>query len=418
MLALSGGAIGNSRWLAIKESHHQSACLFIGTVGQPGTGKSIPLAFLGRPFEKMERQFYREFEIALALWEEDDPKTRGPKPKPRRCIVDDLNIESLVRLLSENPRGVIRLMDELSGFITAMDQYKDAGKGNERQKYLEIFNQKTVTVDRIKLEGIPLRAYRPFCPIAGGIQPDVVQMMRNQAQQGKKVLQDGLTDRFLFAFPEMIPAQGERWREISLAALESWDAVVNELFRLEMARKDGDEFPQLVYLTNDGKVAWEQETTRHAAEINAPDFLEWLRGPWQKFVGYSARLALIVQMLRYVTGEASGENVDGESVRKAWQLIDYFKAHTLKLLTMMGGDPRVADARKVLAWIASHPEQKNFSRSDVYVDLRRSFASPEALEAPLKLLAEHRYIQRIPDAQPSGAGRRPTPKYQVNPLGA
>ncbi len=36
MLGLAGGAVGNSRTLAITSSHHQSACLFTSSVGEPG----------------------------------------------------------------------------------------------------------------------------------------------------------------------------------------------------------------------------------------------------------------------------------------------------------------------------------------------------------------------------------------------
>src|SRR5262249_40108540 len=40
LLAIAGGAIGNSRRLAITQPHHQSACLFAVIVGDPGSSKS------------------------------------------------------------------------------------------------------------------------------------------------------------------------------------------------------------------------------------------------------------------------------------------------------------------------------------------------------------------------------------------
>jgi hypothetical protein len=178
-----------------------------------------------------------------------------------------------------------------------------------------------------------------------------------------------------------------------------------------------DPYPRRVPLTGEGKAAWTRLTQQHADELNTPDFPDWLRGPWAKLMpGYGGRLALVLQLCRWCAGDASPDAVDERSVGGAGELIAYFKAHARKVYGCMGADPRVREAFQVLAWLTRNPSVTAFSRSDAYADLRRSFETPESLGRPLTLLTHHRFLrlQHMPVVR--GPGRRPAPKFEVNPL--
>jgi putative DNA primase/helicase len=61
-------------------------------------------------------------------------------------------------------------MRKCSGF----DQYKSGGKGSTRQKYLQIWSNETISVDRMGRDE-PMIVERPFVTLYGGIQPRLLQ---------------------------------------------------------------------------------------------------------------------------------------------------------------------------------------------------------------------------------------------------
>jgi hypothetical protein len=70
-----------------------------------------------------------------------------------RTYVDDTTVEALVLVLRDNPRGVVVIKDELTGWIKAMDQYKAGGKGADRQFYLSGWSRKSYVNDRKGAQG-------------------------------------------------------------------------------------------------------------------------------------------------------------------------------------------------------------------------------------------------------------------------
>src|SRR5207245_274318 len=46
-----------------------------------------------------------------------------PKPQRRRIIVNDTTIEAIMDVLKDNPRGVLNVQDETTGFIASWDTY-------------------------------------------------------------------------------------------------------------------------------------------------------------------------------------------------------------------------------------------------------------------------------------------------------
>jgi hypothetical protein len=417
MLAAAGAALGNSRWLSVTRSHHQPPTIFAAIVGRPGSGKSTPLDFVVAPLHAAEARHYAAWKQDRDQKEEEGKKAKGKALK--RCLVDDTTVEAMCRVLHENPRGCLMARDELSALVTGMNQYREGGKGSDRQVFLKVWSASTIKVDRSKLDGVPLTVRRPLVCIVGGIQPEVIDWMKGEQRDGRSPPDDGFLDRFVFSYPAECAAVGEQWRELSPAAADAWAQTIDRLLMLSMSRNlETDELrPEFVPLAADAKHDWAELTQRHADEVNADHFPDWLRGAWSKLVpGYAGRLAIILHCLHAQCGQRSWDAVSGESVRSAFELVAYFKAHVRRVRSALEADPRVREADRVLSWLARRPTLAEFSRRDAYEDLRRSFKAPDALDRPLALLVQHAYLRPVAEEERRGPGRRPTAKFEVNPL--
>jgi hypothetical protein len=412
MLAVAGGAVGNAVRLSITSSHPQPACLFVAVVGRPGTGKTPPLEILLAPLHAAERRSYVEWRRRKDAWEEGDSGSRGAKPSMRRYLADNATVEGICRVLADNQRGLLMARDELAALFTGMNQYKAGGKGSDRQCFLSFWSGSTIIIDRQKQEGVPLTVRRPFVGIVGNIQPDVLRGFK-----ADKTPDDGMFDRFVFSYPQELPATGERWLRVPDESLRMWEKVADRLLALEgNKRPDGDEWPRLVPLSNDACRAWEILTDAHADEVNDPDFADHLRGPWAKLVpGYAGRLALIIQLLWWASEEGEIEPVSAASVEAAGLLIGYFKANAIKVRAAAYVTETAAGAGRILRWLADRSDLKSFSRRDLGHDLRHSFPEPNDLDKPLEMLCEHGFIVEDPNQAYQGTGRKPTARYLVNP---
>ena len=99
---------------------------------------------------------------------------------------------------------------EAAAVITGMNQYK-GGKGHDRQVYLKLWAQATIRVDRKNNpDGAPVVVYRPFVAICGGIQPGVVDRLRDAGRPPPSVRAHVLRRRARRLLPSELPPGGER----------------------------------------------------------------------------------------------------------------------------------------------------------------------------------------------------------------
>ena len=62
MLGIISSAIGNSCKIQVKKGWIESSVLFLCIVGEPGAGKSAPLKFAVKPFQKIDVQSYKDYQ--------------------------------------------------------------------------------------------------------------------------------------------------------------------------------------------------------------------------------------------------------------------------------------------------------------------------------------------------------------------
>ena len=410
LLTLAGAAIGASRALQIKPGWQERPGIYAAIVAPPGSKKSPALRQVAAPVYAEQKRLLAIYKRQKIAWDEAD-NDKLPKPKLSTVFVEDITTESLAGVLQDNPRGVVIVRDELTAWVKSQNQYRAKGRGADRQFFLSAWSGEAVRVDRKNQEDGPLFVPHPFLAVIGGLPPDLLVCLR-----GENAIADGFLDRILFAYPEPLPATGEDWRCVSEDAREAWERVLKFLWALHPeADDDGGTRPHFVRLDSTGRKAWEDFTHALANEVNADGFPPCLRGPWEKFRGYGARLALIVHLLRKATGEVDSEDVDGESLKRAAELVRYFQSQTRKVYAVLEADRDAEKAKRLLEWI--HRERKTeFKSRDVWEDVknRSEFPNVDALDAPLARLVKHQIIRPKP-AQERSRGRPPAPVYEVNP---
>jgi len=436
LLGAAGSALGASRALAVKRGHHPQAILYAAVIGPPESAKTPALELIMAPVHDVAERLHSTWEAAMAQYEQalevyevdrkearkhgDLPPKKPERPILERVTVNDATAEALVPILKDNPRGVVLVRDELIGWVQAMNQYREGGKGADQQFWLSAWSGSPVTVDRktTHAQG-PLRVRHPYICVVGGLVPDKLPTLRGDKPR-QRVEHDGFLDRLLLAYPPASPVTAENWQEVPETTLQALHDVLKRLRELAMVPvQDGEmiigQRPFLVHLTVSGRQAWQQFTQAHADECNAADFPPHLIGPWAKLRGYAARLALLLHYLHWACDEVEGEDVDGDSMTRAARLVAYFKSHVRKVYAVMDADPRVAPARRLLRWLTQEHAQQ-FTRREAYRALRGICQTVEDIDPLLTLLEQHGYIRPLPAGNAMRPGRKASPTFEVHPL--
>lgn len=350
MLAVLSSAIGTSRVIEIKGGWREWAALFLAVVASPGAMKTPAAKVAKKPaFERQRRLGRRyaeekeEWKREVRQWEverRDALKASEPAPEEPdapsmgRCVAGDTTVEALVSILEDNPRGLLVHRDELAGWVRSMDQYK-GGKGSDRQNWLNLWNTDKVIVDRKSRMGEPIILAKPFVSLFGGVQPAMLGELGG-------TVEDGLMDRFLFAYPAPRHVRFTE-DEVSGEAEARYVALYEKLANLTLAADEhGDPNPKPLKLSSDARKLFAGNVDALGAEMLQPGFPSRLEGVWSKLRGYLARLSLVLAVCRCVETGAPEERVEAEDVEAASLLLGYFKAHARRVYAEVGSpDPLV-----------------------------------------------------------------------------
>jgi hypothetical protein len=351
-LAAASAAIGDTRRIVIKRDWTEGAAIFGMIVGGPASKKTPSMNLALRPVRERQMALKAEYERQkeeheAALRDYEKAKKDGPselrkpdEPTLGRTYADDTTVERLADILNENRRGLLIIKDELSGWLGSMNQYKQGGKGADRQFWLSVHTNQPVAVDR-KSSVEPVIVAHPWVSVIGGIQPEVLPDFGKDRG-------DGLIDRFIPVYPK--PRVG-RWTddEVSDHVAEEYKRTISSLYKLRHANEEEDPFPSRVPMTSEAKAVFVAEYNRLHDELEAPGFPQRLRPAWGKLEAYFARFALILAMARMAELSDSDDSDDSvfrkyeekvirEDMLGAAQLLAYFKNHVRRVYTGLYGD--------------------------------------------------------------------------------
>jgi hypothetical protein len=313
-LSALAAAIGTSRRIKLKDGWVEPSIIWTAVVADSGTGKSAPFDACMQP---------------LKDWQEDEKW---------RTLTCDATTESLVGILSENPRGLILARDELSGWFGGFGAYKGSS-GGDVATWLEMYGGRAYFTDRVGRGSI--KVPRSSVSVSGTIQPMTLSGILKPEFRA-----NGLLARFLLAAP---PRKKKVWHENGIPdqTVKNWKKLVWDL--LDFADEKElrlDEEAKALY------VDFFNESSEVSLTLPSDE-----TAAWSKLEGYCARLALVLQMVANVSGGGSSERIEASAMQTAIKLIDWFKAETNRVYSLMKISARKSTDENLLAFIRSRGGQ-------------------------------------------------------------
>jgi Protein of unknown function (DUF3987) len=413
LLAALGATIGTTSVIEIKPGWRESTRIWVAVVAEPGSKKSPALDLVMRPLYAMQQALHQgylearahydrarlEYDRDLAEWKRGKrhaltvPPEKPTEPSFGQIVSTDATLEALAVVLEQNPRGLLFVRDELTGWARSMDQYK-GNRGGDRQSWLSFWNGAQVVVNRKSRKGA-LLLNDPFVCVAGCLPPDVLADLGDE--QGRE---DGFVHRILFAYSD---AQTPRWTEQNIPQDVQADyAKVVQALRQLTAPEDTP--AHVVHMTSEARAAFVEWVASHYQELAAGDLLPALRGPWAKLEGYCARFALILHLAARVCGEEGVDvEIDARSILGAAALVDYFKSHAAVVYGRLHASPNARRVEMARAWIARHGGEVTLR--DLYRYKVAGCETPRLAAELLDLLVEHG-VGSLAEESPAGGGRR------------
>lgn len=242
------------------------------------------------------------------------------KPILQRTIISDFTPEALMRALDDNHRGVVVYVDEIMGMFNAVNQYS---RGQLIEQLLTAFSGKPLDISRCSMP-VPIHIEYPFINIVGTMQ---ITRMHELIEKGYK--ENGLLDRIIFVYPSS--QEISDWQldeDSSFASFEKysnmWESIFNKVIDLPFSDNDNvqsilDFSPEAkAYFTN-----WRNNAIRAVNQIQDDGLVDSrvIKAPM-----ITARLALVLQILRWACGEVHKDFVDIDSTKSAIALSKYFES--------------------------------------------------------------------------------------------
>lgn len=360
--------IGNTHVAKLKEGWSERAILYIALIGRPGVNKSHPLSFAFHPlfdhdaknavtFKKEIKEYEQLLYLSRREREEQGISELPNEPVLKKFVVSDITPESLAFIHENNKRGICLYTDELASWFKNFNRYT---KGSEEQFWLSLYNGKPIILDRRGSKN-SVSVKNSFIGVIGTIQHGVLREMAKGERN-----QNGFLDRILFVLPDNLEKQYWSDQQLSRHVIPTWNNLMQKLINQEYLTDDnGDIIPVELYFQEDARKRlydWQRENTDQCnQEIN-----ETLMGIYSKLEIYAIRFCLILQVARWLCGEASKDSIDLVSVEGAIELVGYYQK----------------TARKVQQIIASSAtlEQLPSDKQRLYNALPSDFSTAEGIQ--------------------------------------
>lgn len=410
MLVLAGSIIGNAWEIELKTGWREGPNLYAAIVGDPGAKKTPSMKLALRGLHRIQERLGIEYRAAkasydeeMALWEKAPKKERGAPPTApvfKHVWTSDSTTEALAEMLASS-KGIVLFRDELVGWVKSMDQYR-SGKGADRQHYLSMWSRSQIKIDR-KSNPVPIIVDRPCLSVVGGIQPDVLpDLVENAARD------DGFVDRLLFSYPDI---GDDHWTDtgVDQAAQVAVERLFSNLYDLTGAEMpDGEIAPRSAHLSDEALKLWGEWYEENAEEYRSDALPSSLKGSWAKMPSQLARLALILHIGHAADADQRPTaRISEETLAKAIVLVDYFKTHTRAVLGELRA-PRPQLEERILRGLQ---ERGECMTGTLHRDVLHSAIKADRLKAMLERLLEEGLIA-MRDSKPAGGGR-PTRLWRI-----
>jgi len=353
-------AIGSKAVAEVKRDWTEPPILFAAIVAEPGAKKSPALKMGTLAINQLQKEYadtynskkeaywenLKSYEDELSAWKLLNKSEKQEKEKPVKpfhpnmdqIITNDATIEALTSLLQKQPQGVLFIQDELIAWVKGMNQYRQ-GNGSDMEKWLSLWGSESILINR-KSDDEPLYLNRPFVCVLGCIQPDVLEDLAKNKD-------NGFLDRILFVLPEPV--------KLNYTEKEVPDDLK---FKLNCAFKkvychnmDSLEAKTIKFTKESQKRFQEYLNNEIYHEMDSDDLPYYLRGMWSKFAGYTVRFALIIEAAKFGYGKIEFEEIDKDSLEKAIELTRFFMAQAKKVQAILHSSLLDRKIDKAVKWM-------------------------------------------------------------------
>ena len=377
LIAALAAAVGNGRRIQLK-NHWTEPCVFwMVVIAESGTMKSPGLDAAFQFLRKLQKKAFADYEQATEVYQRDmikfdadvanykknsanrqaEPPEPPPKPICVRLICENSTVEALAALLEEQPRGVVTVCDELSGWLNGFDSYK-AGKGSDVAHWLSMHRAGSMTHDRKTGKRITFIPHAAVS-VAGGIQPNTLATAlagrsrpqpnnpETQVPQPREHFDNGLAARLLLAMP---PRRPKVWtdQDVSIEICEKMESLFADLVSLEMGTdENGKPCPVDLPFTRKARAEWVKFYNEHALE--QVQLKGDMAAAWSKLEGYAARFALLIHLIRYTANDPTlkqSDQVDEDSLAAAIEISRWFGDEASRIYSTIGARTETHEQRE------------------------------------------------------------------------
>lgn len=342
MLTAMSAAIGNTHKVEHMDGWQEYCILFVALVGRPGANKSHPLSFAMQPlidFDAEQSAIFNEAMKRYGAAMELPPKERAAngydtnptEPRRIRFTMQDVTLEAVHRILSENPRGLCLYADELAAWFKNFNRYNN---GSESEFWMSVFNHKVAMSDR-KSSQSGVFISNPFLCVIGTIQPKVL----GELAAGNRNA-NGFMERFLFVVPDdqsKVKWSSER-KTPSFDIVAAWREIISKLTDIVPATDtNGNVIPENVLFAPeafDRLVKWQNDYTDkcNAEESDTQTAIA------SKLEIYAVRFCLLLALVDWATGAKKKKAIDTATVERSIRLTEYFRVTAAKVQGIIGED--------------------------------------------------------------------------------
>lgn len=331
MLSAVSAALGGTYRIRIKGDWQSNGALYIILVGRPGLGKTPPLEAAYRPVRKHDYALFKAYAAEMEAWKAAGEN--GKKPILKRTIVSDFTPESLMLTHNNNPRSVVILVDEIMGMFNSANRYTN---GQLIEQLLTAWSGGALDVTRVS-NTIPVHIEHPCINIIGSTQTKRVHELLRKGFE-----ENGLLDRILFVLPKS--PEISQWinrdddGERMSAAATCWERILDKVLALDYDTEAEERIPHVLSMEKEAKEYFFSWWNRKVERINRIEDDAEVDSREMKHPAHVARLALIIQVLRYASDESHLQFVDMASVKGAIRLNDYFEDSYVRIRSFVAND--------------------------------------------------------------------------------
>lgn len=397
----------------VKTLHASSPIsLFLLTIAKSGERKSACDKLATKAIREYQGPRLRQFAKEFARYEEakaakysnqfeviEDPASTGvgvfaAPPANPKILFENLTLEGLVKHFETGQPSVAIFTDE-GGTFFGGHSMKDTNRINTSTNLSRLWDGKDIDRTRSGSAIVTLPGRRSAAHIA--VQPKIgLEFLGDEA-----VLDQGLTCRFLIAFPEstcgnrLIDRSEEacKKRRKAKADLELYGKRLTALLErpLPLVDDESQELePRLLKLSDDARAQLEAFYNATEAQIGDGGIYENISGTVSKAAEQVARISGVLTLY----DDPDATMVSGAIMSSALALMHFYLEEALRLLDTGKVPKRIEDAENLRVWLCDHWDEDLIDASTVARRGPNSLRTAQKAKDLFRVLSDHGWLVR------------------------